>query len=319
MARWTPSGARIFASRAAALAATMLSASSLWPTAAAGADAIGATRAQIAALQAQVAAGALRVHELTSAYAQASAEVVSLAAQVAADQATVAGLENQAAAGRAVLAQEAVVAYTGSMGGNAASLVVSPENPGIGSVYLQAAAGDLTDATDQYRVEELQVTAAQSLLQARERAARSAAAALLTDRERALAEASSLQQQVDQLQAELQQLVVPASVAQPQPTVQGWPVNNGLASAVSSQMSGGNAGGVWLQLRECESGDNYQANTGNGYYGAYQFSQQTWSSLGYPGRPDLEPPAMQDQAAMKLQARSGWGQWPACSAALGLT
>ena len=41
--------------------------------------------------------------------------------------------------------------------------------------------------------------------------------------------------------------------------------------------------------------------------------------LGYPGRPDLEPPAMQDQAAMRLQAESGWGQWPACSAALGLT
>jgi hypothetical protein len=76
---------------------------------------------------------------------------------------------------------------------------------------------------------------------------------------------------------------------------------------------------VWLELRQCESGDDYQANTGNGYYGAYQFSQQTWTALGYPGRPDLEPPAMQDQAAHQLQAQSGWGQWPACAAALGLT
>jgi hypothetical protein len=75
---------------------------------------------------------------------------------------------------------------------------------------------------------------------------------------------------------------------------------------------------VWLQLRECESGDNYRANTGNGFYGAYQFSQQTWSGLGYPGRPDLEPPALQDQAAIKLQAESGWAPWPACAAALGL-
>ena len=78
------------------------------------------------------------------------------------------------------------------------------------------------------------------------------------------------------------------------------------------------AGGVWLQLRQCESGDDYQADTGNGFYGAYQFSQATWTDLGYPGRPDLEPPAMQDQAAAQLQARSGWGQWPACAAALGL-
>lgn len=82
--------------------------------------------------------------------------------------------------------------------------------------------------------------------------------------------------------------------------------------------TGGHAGGPWLQLRECESGDNYRANTGNGFYGAYQFSASTWTDLGYPGRPDLEPPAMQDAAAMKLQAEAGWGQWPACSAALGL-
>ncbi len=78
------------------------------------------------------------------------------------------------------------------------------------------------------------------------------------------------------------------------------------------------AGGAWLQLRECESSDNYAENTGNGYYGAYQFSGQTWTNLGFPGRPDLESHQMQDQAAMKLQAQSGWGQWPACSAALGL-
>ncbi len=81
---------------------------------------------------------------------------------------------------------------------------------------------------------------------------------------------------------------------------------------------GGGSSGVWLQLRECESGNNYKENTGNGFYGAYQFSAGTWTSLGYPGRPDLEPPGMQDAAAQKLQAESGWGQWPACSATLGL-
>jgi hypothetical protein len=79
------------------------------------------------------------------------------------------------------------------------------------------------------------------------------------------------------------------------------------------------AGGVWAALRQCESGGNYQENTGNGFYGAYQFTASTWTSLGYPGRPDQEPPAMQDQGAQKLQARSGWGQWPACSRKLGLS
>lgn len=69
----------------------------------------------------------------------------------------------------------------------------------------------------------------------------------------------------------------------------------------------------------CESSDNYQADTGNGFYGAYQFLESTWTALGYPGYPNQEPPAMQDQAAMRLQAMYGWGQWPACAAALGLT
>jgi hypothetical protein len=71
-------------------------------------------------------------------------------------------------------------------------------------------------------------------------------------------------------------------------------------------------------LRRCESGGNYAANTGNGYYGAYQFARGTWASLGYRGRPDQAPPAVQDQAAARLQSLTGWSSWPACSKRLGL-
>jgi hypothetical protein len=78
------------------------------------------------------------------------------------------------------------------------------------------------------------------------------------------------------------------------------------------------AGGVWAELRQCESGGDYSIDTGNGYYGAYQFSATTWHGLGYPGLPNQAAPSVQDQAAQRLQARSGWGQWPACSRKLGL-
>ena len=78
------------------------------------------------------------------------------------------------------------------------------------------------------------------------------------------------------------------------------------------------AGGVWAALRQCESGGNYQDNTGNGFYGAYQFTQQTWNGVGMSGSPASASPAQQDAAAQKLQAQSGWGPWPACSAKLGL-
>jgi hypothetical protein len=76
-------------------------------------------------------------------------------------------------------------------------------------------------------------------------------------------------------------------------------------------------GDVWTRLRSCESGGRYTANTGNGFYGAYQFLPRTWRTLGYPGLPHQAPPELQDEAARKLQARSGWGQWPVCSRRIG--
>ena len=38
--------------------------------------------------------------------------------------------------------------------------------------------------------------------------------------------------------------------------------------------------GKFRNRRVCESGDNYAEDTGNGYYGAYQFSLSTWYGLG---------------------------------------
>jgi hypothetical protein len=71
---------------------------------------------------------------------------------------------------------------------------------------------------------------------------------------------------------------------------------------------------VFSSIRQCESGGNYSTNTGNGYYGAYQFTQGTWNSLGYSGVPSDASPATQDAAAAQLAARSGFGQWPVCGA-----
>jgi hypothetical protein len=76
-------------------------------------------------------------------------------------------------------------------------------------------------------------------------------------------------------------------------------------------------GDIWANLRACESGGRYNINSGNGFYGAYQFHPQTWRNLGYPGLPHQASPEMQDEAARKLQARSGWGQWPVCSRRIG--
>jgi hypothetical protein len=74
----------------------------------------------------------------------------------------------------------------------------------------------------------------------------------------------------------------------------------------------------FARLRQCESGGNYLTNTGNGYYGAYQFDLRTWHGLGYSGRPSDAAPPAQDAAAHTLQAQRGWSPWPACSRRLGL-
>jgi hypothetical protein len=74
----------------------------------------------------------------------------------------------------------------------------------------------------------------------------------------------------------------------------------------------------WAALRQCESNGNYGDNTGNGYYGAYQFNIGTWRSLGLGGLPSQATAVQQDQAAQELQARRGWGQWPSCARRLGL-
>lgn len=71
-------------------------------------------------------------------------------------------------------------------------------------------------------------------------------------------------------------------------------------------------------LRWCESSDDYTADTGNGYYGAYQFDLSTWEWLGYDGWPSDAAPEVQDQAALDLYNYSNWDGWPSCSRWLGL-
>jgi len=74
----------------------------------------------------------------------------------------------------------------------------------------------------------------------------------------------------------------------------------------------------FARLRQCESGGNYSTNTGNGFYGAYQFDVRTWRGLGYQGLPSNAAPSTQDTAARTLQSQRGWQPWPACSRKLGL-
>lgn len=75
---------------------------------------------------------------------------------------------------------------------------------------------------------------------------------------------------------------------------------------------------VWGSLRLCEAGGSYTRNSGNGYYGAYQYSLSSWGNyMGY-ARPDLAPPTVQDAKARETQSARGWSPWPSCARQLGL-
>jgi Transglycosylase-like domain len=68
-------------------------------------------------------------------------------------------------------------------------------------------------------------------------------------------------------------------------------------------------------IAECESGGNPTTNTGNGFYGKWQFTAETWRAVtGLPGTADQYSEATQDAAAAKLYRNgAGAGNWPVCS------
>jgi len=71
----------------------------------------------------------------------------------------------------------------------------------------------------------------------------------------------------------------------------------------------------WSGVAQCESGGNWQINTGNGYYGGLQFSSSTWLGFGggaYAPRADLATPAQQIEIAEKVLVGQGVGAWPTC-------
>ncbi len=92
--------------------------------------------------------------------------------------------------------------------------------------------------------------------------------------------------------------------------------SSGSSAAAPAAVSGDDAA-IWAAIAQCESGGNPSINTGNGYYGMYQFSLPTWRSVGGSGLPSDASVEEQTMRARMLQQRSGWGQW-GCAYRLGL-
>jgi len=88
------------------------------------------------------------------------------------------------------------------------------------------------------------------------------------------------------------------------------------ASLPTASTSNGSISDIALDaLGSCEAGNNPARNSGNGYYGAFQFSYGTWKSMntGYE-RADLAPLEVQKAAVRQLLNRSSiYNQFPGCA------
>ncbi|WP_019629248.1 resuscitation-promoting factor [Actinomadura atramentaria] len=97
--------------------------------------------------------------------------------------------------------------------------------------------------------------------------------------------------------------------------VKSKPVAQILAIGPQSGGSGSASSLNWAALAKCESGGNPKAVNPAGYYGLYQFSLPSWSSVGGSGKPSDAPAAEQTYRAQLLYQRVNgrWqGQWPNC-------
>jgi hypothetical protein len=69
---------------------------------------------------------------------------------------------------------------------------------------------------------------------------------------------------------------------------------------------------MWDRIAQCESGQNWHINTGNGYYGGLQFNYATWLEYGgadYGQRADLTSREEQITVANRLYAKRGLQPW----------
>ncbi len=85
------------------------------------------------------------------------------------------------------------------------------------------------------------------------------------------------------------------------------------SSASSTASSATRPNGVnWDAIAQCESGQRWNINTGNGYYGGLQFDIPTWLSNGggkYAPRADLATKAQQIEIANVLYSHRGLKPW----------
>ncbi|MDG9719115.1 transglycosylase family protein [Streptomyces sp. DH24] len=91
-----------------------------------------------------------------------------------------------------------------------------------------------------------------------------------------------------------------------------------LLGATSAGAADGTA---WDQVAECETGGSWSQNTGNGYYGGLQLTQEDWEAYGgldFASSADRASRSQQIAVAERILAEKGASAWPTCGLLAGL-
>jgi septal ring factor EnvC (AmiA/AmiB activator) len=296
-------------------------------------------RAEAAAVASKLEEQARSIVALDKEHRKALDELSAADAGVARAEADLAAADRRQDEARRLLAVHAQAAYVG--GGTVTFLAQMARatvlDAGARRTYLRIAAGEDRQAIGRLQIarEDIQVRQ-RSLTEAQKAAARandatqadlaglekavSSQRALLARTNGELAQLVSAEQ--DRRDAEAARAVAarqaaanaatpaPSAATAPPVTTKGSPATTAPPTTIAllPQILPGASASVdatFACFRQLESGNNYRSPGG----GAYQFQDATWHSLGYSGSAQDAPPAVQDEAARKLQARDGWGPW----------
>ncbi|HEX2274536.1 MAG TPA: transglycosylase family protein, partial [Acidimicrobiales bacterium] len=287
----------------------------------AGGGTLEGKRAEAARLTNELESQARRVVELDRRHRQARARVAELEGMVRHAEGGVRSAMAQQDEARRRLQVQAVEAYM--RGGS--FTVIGKLKAGTAlplyDTYLTVAAGYDRNAIERFRGARQDLEARRHALELVLGRARSEAARLRSDRAALDAAAAAQRSRVAQLNGEVASLVAAeqrrraALAAAATPTIQAQSVSPSPRPASPAapllRKAPAPASDPFACIRQLESGGNYRDPNG----GAYQFQDATWQSLGYSGSAEDAPPAVQDEAARKLQARDGWDPWtvaPSC-------
>jgi hypothetical protein len=304
----------------------------------AGAGQIEDKRAEAAAIASKLEEQARTIVALDKEHRKARDELLAADAGVARAEADLAAADRRQGEARQLLAAHAQAAYVG--GGTVTFLAQMSRatvlDAGARRTYLRIAAGEDRQAIGRLQIAREDLQARQrSLAQARKAAAQAnentltdlaglekaenGQRALLAKTNGELADLVSAEQDRRDAEAARAAAAAAAAVARQAPATTAPPGTGKSATATTAPPASApipllaqalpapsaSVDATFACIRQLESGNNYKSPGG----GAYQFQDATWHSLGYSGSAQDAPPAVQDEAARKLQARDGWGPW----------